>query len=306
MAAVHQGLMQESDVNQALTRILMQRFKVGAFDPKGAVSFRDIPIDVLDSPAHRAISLHAAREAITLLANVDKTLPLKKMATTKIGVVGPFADYANAMLGGKLDYHPTFIVTLLAGIQTMVKSFGGEVDFAPGSSVSNVTDHPQALEAAVEVASSSDVLIVCVGIDASIEHEGADRTYIGLPDTQSKMLQAVTAAANKHGGKVIVVMVNGGPLSIDFLKASVTASPPAVHAVIEGYELGQSAGQVVAEVIYGETNPSGSLPFSLFPEDYVNQVSLTNMSMRPGGHNPGRTYRFYSGTPLWPFGHSLS
>ena len=102
------------------------------------------------------------------------------------------------------------------------------------------------------------------------------------------------------------MLVNGGPLSVDWLKAAVTASPPRVHAVVESFVLGQSAGQVVAEVLFGVTNPSGSLPFSLFPEDFVNQVALTNMSMRPGGHNPGRTYRFFAGKPLWPFGHSLS
>jgi beta-glucosidase-like glycosyl hydrolase len=108
MAAVQAGLMAESDVNRALSRILLQRFKVGAFDPRDAVSFRDIPIDVMDSAAHRALSLQAAREAITLLANVDKTLPLKKAPGTQIGVVGPFADYATAMLGGASFLRPSF------------------------------------------------------------------------------------------------------------------------------------------------------------------------------------------------------
>lgn len=276
-------------VDQALSRILLQRFRVGAFDPKDRVSFRKIPIDVLDSGPHRALALQAAREAITLLGNVDHALPLVKKPATKIGVVGPMADNTAVMAGGKSDYHPSFTVSVLDGIQSMVRAFGGaEVRYAQGSATSGNSSDPELLQPALQVAGSVDVLIVCVGIDSKIEHEGTDRTFIGLPPTQLEMLQAVTAAARKNGAKVIAVLVNGGPLSIDWLKSALDATPPTVHAAIEAYDLGQSAGQVVAEVLWGDTNPSGSLPFTLFPEDYVNQVSLTNMSMRPGGHNPVR------------------
>ena len=304
MDAVNAGLLTEGDVDKALSNILMQRFRVGAFDPKASVSFRDIPIDVLDSPEHRSSALQAAREAITLLANVNDTLPLDKSATLKVGVVGPFADYPTSLAGGKPDYHPSFEITPLEGIRAMVSSFGGpEVAYAPGSAVSK--QDPEDLEPALAVARGSDVLVVCVGIDATIEHESMDRTQIGLPQAQLQMLQAVVQAS-RSGAKVIVMLSNGGPLSIDWLKSTLQQPTPAVGAVVEAYELGQSAGTVVAEVLWGETNPSGVLPFSLFPEDYVNQVSLTNMSMRPGHRNPGRTYRFYTGVPLWPFGHSMS
>lgn len=274
-------------VDQALSRILTQRFRVGAFDPKDHVSFRKIPIDVLDSAPHRALALQAAREAITLLGNCNHTLPLAKQATVKVGVIGPMANNTAVMAGGKSDYHPSFTVSVLDGIKALTSTFGGpEVAYAQGSTISGNNSDPELLQPALQVAGSVDVLVACVGIDGKIEHEGTDRTFIGLPPTQLQMLKAVSAAAGSNGAKVIVVLVNGGPLSIDWLRASLDATPPSVHAAIEAYDLGQSAGQVVAEVIWGETNPSGSLPFSLFPEDYVQQVSLTNMSMRPGLHNP--------------------
>ncbi len=276
-------------MDRALSRILLQRFRVGAFDPRDHVSFRKIPTSVLDSAPHRSLALQAAREAITLLSNVDHTLPIAKNASAKIGVVGPMANNTAVMAGGKRDYHPSFTVSVLDGIRSMVSTFGGaEVLYAQGSGTSGNTSEPELLEPAVQVASSVDILVVCVGIDASIEHEGTDRTFIGLPPAQLQMLQAVSAAAKTSGATVIAVLVNGGPLSIDWLKASLDATPPTVHAAVEAYDLGQSAGQVVAEVLWGDTNPSGSLPFTLFPEDYVNQVALTNMSMRPGGHNPVR------------------
>ena len=264
MDAVKQGLMAESDVDRALSRILLQRFRTGAFDPKEHVSFRSIPVATLDSAEHRAIALQASREAITLLANVDNTLPLAKSAVAKmrIGVVGPFADYAEAMAGGKPDYHPSFTVSLLEGIQAMVNSLGGrEVSYAAGSPVAGNSTDPEAppLDAALAVARTSDVLVVCVGIDQSIEHEGSDRTTIGLPPVQLAMLKAVTAAVQKDA-KVVVVLVNGGPLSIDWLKSSIGASPPVVHAALEAFDLGQSGGQVLAEVLVGDINPSESRP----------------------------------------------
>ena len=276
-------------VDQALSRILLQRFRVGAFDPKDHVSFRKIPINVLDSAPHRALALQAAREAVTLLANVDHILPLAKNLATTIGVVGPMANNTAVMAGGKQDYHPSFIVSILDGIRSMVSTFGKpdmEVRYAQGSALSGNISDPELLQPALQVAGSVDVLIVCVGIDSTIEHEGMDRTFIGLPPTQLQMLKAVAAAAATNGAKVVTVLVNGGPVSIDWLKSSLDTTPPTVHAAVEAYDLGQSAGQVVAEVLWGDINPSGSLPYTLLPENYVNQVSLTNMSMRPGGHNP--------------------
>lgn len=210
MAAIKAGLITEDDIDRALSRVLTQRFRVGAFDPKAEVSFRTIPTTELDAPAHRQLSLQAAREAITLLANVESTLPLSTEASSgmKIGLIGPFADNIEALRGGKPDYHPNFVITPLQGITDMAKSLKlPPVRFAAGSSVTNTSSDPEgtpppSLAAAVAVAASSDVVVICVGIDASIEHEGTDRTYIGLPPVQLALLKAVAAAAAPKRAKV--------------------------------------------------------------------------------------------------------
>lgn len=254
---------------------------------------------MLDSATHRKLALQAAREAIVLLENNDKTLPLPKTEGMSVGLVGPMANNSKVMIGGKADYQSAFITTLLAGVTTKMASFGSESDvgYAQGSAVTKGSD-PEAglLAAAVTLASEVDYTIACVGIDATIEHEGTDRTTIGLPPTQLELLQAVaTTVAKVARKKLIVVLVNGGPLSVDWLKEATTASPPLVHAVVEAFDGGQSAGTALADILWGDESPSGSLPFTLYPENFTSQVPLTNMSMRPylehPGFNPGRTYR---------------
>lgn len=292
--AVKAGLLKEADIDTALKRILLQRFRVGAFDRKEEVPYRAIPATVLDSPPHRASALQAARESIVLLENANQTLPLHKSA--RIAVIGPMANNTVVMKGGKADYHPSFSISILDGLRQLSL---GRVGFAAGSPVSGNTTHKEMAEAK-RLAAQADVTIVCVGIDATIEHEGTDRTSIGLPGAQLGLLKAVSAVSRS----VVVVLVNGGPVSVDWLKQAI--STRTVHAVVEAFDGGQSAGQAVAEVIYGDVNPSGVLPFTLYPEQYVDQVRMSNMSLRPGLGNPGRTYRFYSGTPLWPFGAGRS
>ena len=347
-AAIAKGLLAEEDVDRALSRVLLQRFRVGAFDPKARVPYRSITTDVLDSPAHRELALASAREAVVLLENNDHTLPLPKRwkeedngdekTTMKnspmvVALVGPMANNTAVMMGGKPDYHSSFTVSILEGVRRKAAALGGaaavSVAYAQGSGVSGDID-PGAVEVAAQVAARADYTVVCVGIDASIEHEGEDRTSIGLPPAQAHLMARVVAAVNEAGkGRVIVALVNGGPVSSDWLRNAslpapavvgpaaigprnptpTAAAPPAprVHAVVEVFDLGQSAGTAVADVLWGDSNPSGALPFTIYPEAFVDMVPLTNMSMRPAaGVNPGRTYRYFQGTPLWPFGHSRS
>lgn len=307
--AVSRGLVAPADIDTALTRVLLQRFRVGAFDPPALCPYRQIRTDALDSPAHRALALEAARRAIVLLSNYDGTLPLSSPGpgrpTSSVAVIGPLADDAASLAGGKPDYHPSFTVTHLEGIRARMARFGGAPTYAPGcESVRECSE--KAIELSVRAAAASETTIAFVGIDGSIEREGVDRTTIGLPPAQMAMLKRVTAAAR---GKVIVVICNGGPLSIDWLRAASTPTDgdtrgdPTVHAVIEAFELGQSAGTAVAEVLFGDVNPSGALPFTIYPESFVKSLDMQDFSMRS---SPGRTYRFYREGPLWPFGFSLS
>lgn len=112
-----------------------------------------------------------------------------------------------------------------------------------------------ALKNATAAAAANDVTVLCLGIDKTIEHEGSDREQIGLPPPQHDLLEAVVSAVSAAGKTLVVVLVNGGPLSSDYLKNATAAGK--VHAIIEAFELGSWSGQAVAEVLYGDVNPSG-------------------------------------------------
>lgn len=148
-------------------------------------------------------------------------------------------------------------------------------------------------------AKSAGVAIVAVGMSNKVEHEGGDRSIIGLTGVQEDLVKAVAAAVGPQ--RVIVVYVNGGPVSSTWIKEN-------IPTVVECWYNGMFAGTALAQVLWGDVNPSGVLPFSVLPEDYVDKAAMSNMNMRADAASgyPGRTYRFYTGTPLYPFGHGLS
>eukprot|EP00039_Didymoeca_costata_P009401 m.124430 g.124430 ORF g.124430 m.124430 type:complete len:888 (-) comp14471_c0_seq2:27-2690(-) len=297
-AALNQGLLSEKELDVALSRILMQRFRVGAFDPSNVVGpLRNIGLDQVATASSMATSLQAAREAIVLLANKDSILPFTKQKDVKIAVIGPFANYSAALYGGKPDYGSPFTINILQGLQNL--SFTSNVIYAEGCDVSKHLG-PDAIEKATSAAAEADVTVIALGIDITIEHEGIDRTNISLPKAQEALLQAVQSATSRP---VVVVLINGGPLSSDWIKTASNSKPNL--AAIEAFELGPYAGQAVAEVLFGDVNPSGMLPFTVFPENYTDVVNMTDMTMR-NTEGLGRTYRFYRDTPLWPFGHFMS
>jgi hypothetical protein len=220
---------------------------------------------------------------------------------------------------GKSDYYSSFDVTILGGMTTMAESIGAEVIYAPGMS-GVMPDHESGFGNATKVAGEVDVLVVCVGWTAAeVEHEGHDRQDIGLPHPtddhgQLALLKLVANATLSRGKPVVVVIVSGGPLSIDWAKD--TSPSQGAIAVVNNFELGQSAGTALADVLFGEVSPSGVLPYTIFREDYPSRVAMTDMSMlsrQADGTLIGRTYRYFngygnstSGEPLWWFGAGLS
>ena len=336
-AAVAEGDLDESDVDTALRRILMQRFRVGAFDPPALNPYREIGAEVLDSPTHRRLAREAARQAVVLLENRGSVaateaeeekmymqgmtstaalLPFPPTANLSYAVIGPMANSSSALKGGKNDYDPSFISTIWAGLSTRANAYNQSASLEPGSGVkSPLTD---GVDRACALAAAADITVLVLGIDGTCEHEGMDRTSIGLPAAQMTLLQKVALAAaaaaqkQRRRRRVVVVLVNGGPLSIDWLRNASTHADGPVDAVVEAFEGGQAAGEALADVLWGqeggpggqETGPGGVLPFTLYPEDYVSAVKMSDMGMHPNAStgNPGRTYRFYTGTPLWPFG----
>ena len=152
--------------------------------------------------------------------------------------------------------------------------------------------------AAIALAQSADIVLFCGGIDRSIESEGRDRTSITLPDIQLALLEQLTQVVHSP---LHVVIMSGGGLDLSFIRDSNQYA----SLLWAGYP-GQSGGVAIARTIFGQYNPGGRLPVTFYPASYVNAVSMLDMQMRPSPTNPGRTYKFYTGQPVFEFGYGLS
>jgi len=155
----------------------------------------------------------------------------------------------------------------------------------------NSTD-TSGFEQAITNAKLADYVLLFIGIDTSIEGEMHDRTNTTLPGVQNELAQEILAL----GKPVAIILLNGGPVSIDSL--AVTAP-----SILEVFYPGFQGGFAIASAIFGDYNPGGKLPYTVYTTEYLNQVNMTNMDMSLA---PGRTYKYYTGTPIWPFGYGLS
>eukprot|EP01136_Pigoraptor_vietnamica_P019600 Opistho-1_new@67390 len=278
-----------SAVDVSIVRLFGHRIRLGEFDPAASQPYRRIAPDAVDTQAHRALALAAARESLVLLHNPRNVLPLSRDAVKTVAIVGPNANASETMQGNYYGRAP-FLVTPVAGFAAEMGS-NEQVLYAQGTSVTG-TDK-SGFAAATDAASKADAVVVVLGIDTSVEAEGQDRTSIDMPGVQWDLLRAVRAATQKP---VIAVIMSGS--SID-LSPALDACDALLWA---GYP-GQYGGQAIAEAVFGVFSPSGRLPFTVYPASYADEVDFFNMSMRAG---TGRTYRFYTGKPVFPFGFGLS
>jgi len=250
-------------------------------------TYTRIPISVVDSPDFRNLALEAAHQTIVLLKNEKNFLPLHLTKYNKIAIIGPNANNGEVLLG---NYHgtPNLVVTPL---QAFIEGYPSiKFTYAKGCEIQST--NISGFAAAITAAKASQIAIVFVGIDGSICDEGHDRNTIDLPGVQSQLVQAVVAS----GTPVIVVLINGAPLAIEWIADN-------VPAIIEAWYPGEQGGNAIADVIFGLYNPGGRLPLTFYPTNYVTLLNMTNMDMRS---KPGRTYKFYSGDPVYQFGHGLS
>nr|GMD02689.1 probable beta-D-xylosidase 5 [Ipomoea batatas] len=186
--------------------------------------------------------------------------------------------------------------TILQGLQ---KNFAG-VTYEPGCK-NPVCQDSSLIEAAAKAAATGDTVVVVVGLDQSIEQEGLDRDNLKLPGFQEKLVTDVVSATNN--ASVILVVMSSSPIDIAFAKNN-----SRIGAILwVGYP-GQDGGEAIAQVIFGHYNPGGRSPFTWYPQEYADKVAMTDMNMRANATRkfPGRTYRFYNGESIYPFGHGLS
>ena len=297
--AVQQGYLSESAVDTALIRLFTARIRLGMLDPPSMVPYSRIPQKELDSPAHRKLALHLAEESMVLLKN-DGVLPLKHAA--RIAVVGPLADQTDVLLG---NYNgiPTHTVSVLEGLKAEFPH--ADITYVPGTEfLARDPRHPsmpasdQPDPAAIAAARNADVVIAVVGITSRLEGEempvdlpgflGGDRTDLAMPKPEENLVQAVAAT----GKPLVVVLMNGSALAVNWEKAH-------ANAILEAWYSGEEGGAAIAATLSGRNDPAGRLPVTFYQS--VQQLpKFEDYSMA------GRTYRYFSGQPLWPFGYGLS
>ena len=296
LAAVGRGLLSESDIDRALVHLMSNRFRLGMFDPPDRVPYANIPYEAVDSPANQALALEAARQSLVLLKNENHLLPLPKDLRT-IAVIGPNAD-DPLVLRGNYFGTPSESVTVLKGIQDLA-SPGIQVLYARGCGI----DDPgqEGFEEAVSLAAQADAAVMVMGLSQKIEGEEGqeagtpegvvsqgDRSSLDLPGEQEALIQAVAGT----GKPVILVLLNGSALAVNWAAEH-------LPAILEAWYPGQAGGRAVAEALFGDTNPGGRLPITFYRSaDQLPPFEDYAMT--------GRTYRYFEGEALYPFGYGLS
>lgn len=294
--AVHDGLVDESVIDTAVERLMRARFRLGMFDPPAKVPWSDIPDMTRQLAVHKPLARKAAQESMVLLKN-DGLLPLPT-SLEHVAVIGPTADDVTALLG---NYHGTPVapVTILAGIRKALPH--AQVDYVRGANlVQGYGDPigPKQFDAALDAARRAQVVIFVGGLTSDIVGEempvhfpgfnGGDRTSLRLPATQQKLLKALQAT----GKPVVLVLTTGSALAIDWAQQH-------LPAILLAWYPGGEGGSAVADALFGKTDPAGRLPITFYRN--VKQLPpFDDYSMA------GRTYRYFKGKPLYPFGYGLS
>jgi beta-glucosidase len=291
---VKEGKVPMELIDRAVRRILRQKMVLGLFDRPYVDAAR------VSDDAHRELALQVAHEGIVLLKNERNLLPLENEFLKSIAVIGPNADDVAAQLG---DYVPrritSPIVTVLEGIKrkagTKTKVFYAKGCSAIGDRETvNQGEAAKQFEEATEAARKAEVAVVVVGEDAKGNGEGRDVASLDLPGLQEDLIKAVQAT----GTPTIVVLINGRPLSIRW---------PAAHvpAIVEAWRPGEEGGTAVADVLFGDYNPSGRLPITV--PRHVGQLPMYyNYSPSKAMWKSVRGYVDMDASPLWEFGHGLS
>lgn len=291
--AVQRGLLSEETIDRAVGRLMSARFRLGMFDPPERVLYASIPASVNDSAEHRELARRAARESIVLLKNENGLLPLKKTGMKQICVVGPNAGAMDVLLGNYNGLNPR-LVTVIEGICGKVGP-GTAVHWYNGASLSG--DSTAGFNMALIFASQADVIVAVMGLAPRLEGEegdtadsdgGGDRRHLDLPGVQEEFLKQLHAT----GKPVVLVLLNGSALAVNWAAQN-------IPAILTAWYPGEEGGNAVADVLFGDYNPAGRLPVTFYKS--LEQVpEFRNYSMAE------RTYRYFTGKPLYPFGHGLS
>ena len=296
LKAYEQGLITEEDITAAAERLFTTRFLLGLFDE---TEYDNIGQDKVECKEHLAVADRATAESVVLLKN-DGILPLNKDNIKTIGVVGPNANSRASLIG---NYHGTSsrYITVLEGVQDavgdQVRVYYSEGCHLYQDKVEGLASMPDRVSEALTVAKYSDVVIVCVGLDETLEGEegdtgnsyaSGDKTDLLLPRSQRELLEAMA----KTGKPLILINMTGSAMDLRFAQENCAA-------VLQAWYPGARGGRVIADILFGAISPSGKLPVTFY-RDTEELPAFEDYSMT------GRTYRYLTGEPLYPFGYGLT
>ncbi|MFH6770618.1 beta-glucosidase BglX [Gaetbulibacter aestuarii] len=307
-ALVKEGKVSEAVIDEAVSRILKVKYELGLFDDPYKYCDEEREKSVVGSQDIQNAVLDMAKKSIVLLKNENQLLPLKKQGQN-IAVIGKLAQDKTSPLGSwRLAADNGTAVSFLEGMKAYPDN---TITFAKGADVTaeepsftkeikiNTTDK-SGFDDAIKTAKQADVVVMVLGEHAFESGEARSRTKLGLPGVQQELLEAVFAV-NKN---MVLVLNNGRPLTIPWAAEH-------VPAIVEAWQLGTQSGNAIAQVLYGDYNPSGKLPVT-FPRT-VGQVPMFynhNQTGRPTPKNPGDVFWSHyidvENTPLYPFGFGLS
>lgn len=307
--AIKSGYLTEADLDVALRRVFMARMKLGMFDPPALVPYASIPPSANNTEDHRQLARQVACESVVLLKNEHNLLPFSKKIRT-VAVIGPYANDTSVLLGN-YNGTPSAPVTLLQGILNQVGKGLKAAHYKTGvkrpevlarlmqAGDEDVSEMLRNLaDEAVKTASQSDAIVFIGGISPNLEGEemevkvegfsGGDRTTLDMPAEQVKLLKRL-----KDTGKpVVLVLTNGSALSVGWANEN-------IPAIVEMWYPGEEGGNALADVLFGRYNPAGRLPVTFY--NSVDELpAFDDYSME------GRTYKYFRGKPLFPFGYGLS
>jgi beta-glucosidase len=299
IGAFKQGLVTMPEIDRALHRLFKTRFRLGMFDPAENDPYAGISPKQYDTPGHNALALQAARESIVLLKN-NGVLPLDKNKLRKVAVMGGNAGSVWA-LAGNYSGTPSHPVTFAQGLRAALGDAkinvvaGCPLVLAEGENfAADSSEYIKAMNAALD----ADAVIYIGGISPQYEGEemkvnikgfrGGDRTLIELPEVQTNFLKALHAT----GKPVVYVNCSGGAIAMPWEAEN-------LPAIVQAWYPGQQGGAALAEILLGDYNPGGRLPLTFYRStDDLPPFESYDMA--------GRTYRYFKGKPLFPFGHGLS
>ena len=300
LQAVEEGLITEDKIDHALENVLTTRFKLGLFDDKSGNPYSNISYKDVDTDEAKALNLEIASACITMLKN-DGILPLKSSSYKTIGVIGPNADSRAALVGNYQGTSSEYI-TVLEGIREEAKADGIRIFASEGCHL--YKDRTEGLALAGDrisevkaVCANSDVVVAVMGLDATLEGEegdtgneygSGDKPNLKLPGLQQEVLDTIAASGKPY----VLIVLSGSALALD-------NDADRANAILQGWYPGAQGGKAIAQILFGKKSPEGKLPVTFYSEKNT-LPDFEDYSMK------GRTYRYMTEKPLYPFGFGLS